>query len=609
MRSRVIEVSHIFCDDLLEIRNRPDRNPNSTGYVVRFKQLAVLQVTYDEHTIQYTYDALARLIEAFYDSGTQVYTYGFDTVGNLTNLNGASRTYNAANQMTNDGTNMLTYDNNGNLTNDGTNAYVWDRANRLLSMGGTSHQYDGDGHRFQQTIGMTITQYLLDVQPELSVMLSATTGLNTERYVHAPRGIHAWQDASSVWHWIGQDGLGSVRLQADNTSTVEGSRHFDPYGNLIGSVSGTIGTPYHFTGELLDGSGLLDLRARRYSSNLGVFTGLDPFEGIPNRPMSLNGYSWVEGNVANAIDPTGRSCVTSDCIRTCAGVASTIGGGSSTAWATCILGCNNQLISVLQPDNPAYCEQWPANDHPLVYRLCHRCRGGTLPDIKGTSESGFYGFSEAQIRETISISLRNSYSCFPSPNPISNPFGTQDCYGKVADIFSWMWTNGGDIGKRAVVGFMKGIMQTYYASVRFEGEDENAKGGVTLTGEHDLRIGGAWLTKPVDHKLASTLVHEMEHFYWDVGHSRTTFGEVRAYLSGYLYLLEVGYTNDQIKNEIFGETHPQWAIGNHFCHYEIEHPDQLQVFSRDFMEAARATVKGIISLEELRLPQTRAPGF
>jgi hypothetical protein len=34
---------------------------------------------------------------------------------------------------------------------------------------------------------------------------------------------------------------------------------------------------------------------------------LDPFEGVRDRAMSLNGYSWVEGNVPNAVDPSG-SC-------------------------------------------------------------------------------------------------------------------------------------------------------------------------------------------------------------------------------------------------------------------------------------------------------------
>jgi RHS repeat-associated protein len=50
---------------------------------------------------------------------------------------------------------------------------------------------------------------------------------------------------------------------------------------------------------------ILHLRARNYSPTLGVFTSLDPFEGTRSRPMSLNGYSYVEGNVPNWTDPSG----------------------------------------------------------------------------------------------------------------------------------------------------------------------------------------------------------------------------------------------------------------------------------------------------------------
>ncbi|MBL8120799.1 MAG: hypothetical protein JNJ78_24980, partial [Anaerolineae bacterium] len=45
------------------------------------------------------------------------------------------------------------------------------------------------------------------------------------------------------------------------------------------------------------------LRARYYSPALGVFPSRDPFEGVAERAMSLNGYSWVEGNVTSgAVD-------------------------------------------------------------------------------------------------------------------------------------------------------------------------------------------------------------------------------------------------------------------------------------------------------------------
>lgn len=74
-----------------QIRNRRDKSLPSSGYKLRFKSLAVDEV-YEMRTIDYTYDASSRLIKADYDNGTTIYTHGFDLAGNLTNLNGVSRT-------------------------------------------------------------------------------------------------------------------------------------------------------------------------------------------------------------------------------------------------------------------------------------------------------------------------------------------------------------------------------------------------------------------------------------------------------------------------------------------------------------------------------------
>jgi RHS repeat-associated protein len=62
-------------------------------------------------------------------------------------------------------------------------------------------------------------------------------------------------------------------------------------------VSG-FGSPFTFTGELLDANDLLYLRARYYSPALGVFMGLDPVE-------NGNRYQYVGGNVINQRDPAG----------------------------------------------------------------------------------------------------------------------------------------------------------------------------------------------------------------------------------------------------------------------------------------------------------------
>ncbi len=302
---------------VIEIRNRSDRHHHSTGRVFRFKQLAIIDTTYTDTTIDYTYDALSRLTQADYDDGTTVYDYAYDLAGNLTNMNGTTRIFNAANQLTNDGAptpvggNTLTYDPNGNLTSDGTHSYTWDHANRMLTApNNTSYTYDGLGNRISQSIGTTtptVTQYLLDTQPGLTKVLAQTTGTNTNHFIHAPRGIHAMQNNAGDWSYMAQDGLGSVRSEIDSLLKVSAVQNYAPYGEPFGGA-GNFNTPFAFTGEPRDASGLQYHRARYYNPSLAIFPSLDPFEGTMARPMSLNGYSWVEGNTPNMVDPSGMQC-------------------------------------------------------------------------------------------------------------------------------------------------------------------------------------------------------------------------------------------------------------------------------------------------------------
>ncbi|MEZ4666799.1 MAG: RHS repeat-associated core domain-containing protein [Anaerolineae bacterium] len=154
-------------------------------------------------------------------------------------------------------------------------------------------------------ISGSITSYLLDIQRTgvstpggLHVVLSETQGAAVTRHVHSLRGIHAHKDAGGNWEWPLQDGLGSVREVVDNSVAVLESRNYDPFGAGFGN-KGTSQTAYGFTGEQTDGTGQVYLRARYYNPSIGIFTGLDPFGGIASRPMSLNGYSWVEGNSPN----------------------------------------------------------------------------------------------------------------------------------------------------------------------------------------------------------------------------------------------------------------------------------------------------------------------
>ncbi len=81
-------------------------------------------------------------------------------------------------------------------------------------------------------------------------------------------------------------------------------------------MNGSFDTGFGFTGEQTDDNDLLYLRARYYNPSMGIFPSLDPFEGTNNLPMSLNGYSWVEGNPVMLIDVTGSyPCAVENCIE------------------------------------------------------------------------------------------------------------------------------------------------------------------------------------------------------------------------------------------------------------------------------------------------------
>jgi RHS repeat-associated protein len=282
------------------------------------------------HTIEYTYDALSRVIKARYNPGLNTaaaeadmlrrYRYSFDKAGNRTEQKvkigaGAevttSYTYNNANQLTNAGGTAYGYDNNGNLTvTGGTTTHTWDRANRLLSFGGVSYKYDGLGNRSQQIVGGNTTQYLLDLQAGLPLVIGSTLNSVITHYVHGLQGIQAAK-AGGAWSWSVQDGLYSVRMQVNNSLAIQGMRNLAPYGDVFGEqlTSGFAWMPFVFTGEMRDTNGLQYHRARYYSPALGAWVSLDPFEGLANAPQTLNRYGYVEGNIANSTDTSGLSTI------------------------------------------------------------------------------------------------------------------------------------------------------------------------------------------------------------------------------------------------------------------------------------------------------------
>jgi RHS repeat-associated protein len=158
------------------------------------------------------------------------------------------------------------------------------------------------------------------------------------------------ENAEGEVRYLLSDGLGSVRQAVDENAALVAYHEFDPYGNPVDNIDGE---PYGYTGEWWESDvGLLHLRARWYLPGTGTFLSRDPWEGDELRPLSMNGWNYVEGNSINHTDPSGqiicrygRDPVTGECKP-----ASAQDGGviPPVLLTTSVSGTNNPLEPLAQ---------------------------------------------------------------------------------------------------------------------------------------------------------------------------------------------------------------------------------------------------------------------
>ena len=193
----------------------------------------------------------------------------------------------------------------GNLLSDGVYTYTFNHANRLLSVSGAgttaSYSYNGQGDRLSQTVGITTTTYTLDLAAGLTQVLSD----GTDTYLYGDGRI-AQSDTSGAQYFLG-DALGSVRQLVDAGGEVLLAQSYQPYGEVLASV-GEGESNYGFAAEMADSYiKLIYLRSRDYSPATGRFLTKDSWQGNYTRPLSLNGWNYVEANPINATDPSGMA--------------------------------------------------------------------------------------------------------------------------------------------------------------------------------------------------------------------------------------------------------------------------------------------------------------
>jgi RHS repeat-associated protein len=255
----------------------------------------------------YGYDRLSRLAAVSGPDGSR--TYGYDPAGNRSSrvLSGATTTYSydRADRITAAGAQSISVNAVGAMTTRGTDSFAYDQVNRLktATVGGNTETnvYDGDGVRFSHQVGVgPVTRYVTDPAAGLPVTIDD----GTRKYVWGlGLAYSAAGTATEVQH---ADRLGSIRAITDGSGTVVGSFRTDEFGIPTAST-GAGSSPFRYSGEPVDASGLTYLRARYYDPSIGRFMSRDPFAGAACTPVSLNRYIYVHENPTTWSDPSGLS--------------------------------------------------------------------------------------------------------------------------------------------------------------------------------------------------------------------------------------------------------------------------------------------------------------
>ncbi len=106
------------------------------------------------------------------------------------------------------------------------------------------------------------------------------------------------------------DHLGSMVSITDNNASMISRQRYLPSGGVRTDIGTIPQTDFGYTGQsgqrnLDSGIGLMDYRARFYSSSLGRF--IQPDTITPDMTQGLNRYSYVNNNPVNFNDPSGHA--------------------------------------------------------------------------------------------------------------------------------------------------------------------------------------------------------------------------------------------------------------------------------------------------------------
>jgi len=258
----------------------------------------------------YAYDDFSRLSTS--SKTGQAFNYKYDRFGNRWQQN-ATVGGGPQPQYMFDANNHIvgnSYDAAGNMTNDGTASYQYDPEHRLISVSplsgaAASYTYDASGRRVQSTVGTSTVDYLYDQAGRAITQLSSAGWVWSELYAG---GQHIATYSAGTTTFDHSDWLGTVRAHSSVSGASAETCTSLPFGDAQTCTSPDWSL-LHFTGQVRDSESNLDhFMFRQYSSTQGRWMMPDP-AGMaavdPSNPQSWNRYAYVRNGPIALTDPTG----------------------------------------------------------------------------------------------------------------------------------------------------------------------------------------------------------------------------------------------------------------------------------------------------------------
>jgi RHS repeat-associated protein len=261
-------------------------------------------------TTTFTYDPWSRLKTA---SNTQwSITESYDRYGNRNAQTPPVNFSQAANPVTNRLPSPYAYDAAGNMTNDGSNTLAYDAESRSISStnGAASGAsvYDGNGLRVKRclpncTSPTTTTVYVFSRGKMIAEYDNGVAVSSPSReYIYSgAKLLGTISGGATTYHH--PDHL-SVRVSTDSSGNAVRTFGDFPFGE-VWYETGTA-SKWKFTSYERDSESQNDYAMARFHVNrLARFSSPDPHAGSIADPQSLNRYTYARNNPVSLTDPTG----------------------------------------------------------------------------------------------------------------------------------------------------------------------------------------------------------------------------------------------------------------------------------------------------------------